>query len=52
MVAVRSADLDKPFARDLAAAYRSRDFLAWTEQHNAGYAKTDYQLAMLAQRAK
>lgn len=52
LVAVRSADLDKPFARDLAAAYRSRDFLAWTEQHNAGYAKTDYQLAMLAQHAK
>jgi D-methionine transport system substrate-binding protein len=52
LVGVRSADLDKPFARDLAAAYRSRDFLAWTEQHNAGYAKTDYQQAMLAQRGK
>lgn len=52
LVAVRAADLNKPFARDLAAAYRSRAFLAWTEQHNAGYAKTDYQLAMLAQQAK
>jgi D-methionine transport system substrate-binding protein len=52
LVAVRSADLHKPFARDLAAAYRSRAFLAWTEQHNAGYAKTDYQLAMLAQKPK
>jgi D-methionine transport system substrate-binding protein len=52
LVAVRSADLHKPFARDLAAAYRSRAFLAWTEQHNAGYAKTDYQLAMLAQKTK
>jgi D-methionine transport system substrate-binding protein len=50
LVAVRAADVDKPFARDLAAAYRSRAFLAWTEQHNAGYAKTDYQLAMLAQQ--
>jgi len=52
LVAVRSADLDKPFARDLAAAYRSSAFLAWTEQHNPGYAKTDYQLAMLAQRTR
>ncbi|WP_370663887.1 MetQ/NlpA family ABC transporter substrate-binding protein [Massilia forsythiae] len=48
-VAVRSGDLNKPFARDIAA-YRSRAFLAWTEQHNPGYAKTDYQLAMLAQK--
>jgi len=52
LVAVRAADLNQPFARDLAAAYRSRAFLAWTEQHNAGYARTDYQLAMLAQQAK
>lgn len=51
LVAVRSGDLDKPFARDIAAAYRSRAFLAWTEQHNRGYAKTDYQLAMLAQKS-
>jgi ABC-type metal ion transport system substrate-binding protein len=50
LVAVRTADLQKSFARDIAAAYRSRAFLAWTEQHNAGYAKTDYQLAMLAQK--
>lgn len=52
LVAVRSADLDKPFARDIAAAYRSRNFLAWTLQHNPGYAKTDYQLAMLGQKAQ
>jgi D-methionine transport system substrate-binding protein len=50
LVAVRTLDLDKPFARDIAAAYRSRAFLAWTEQHNPGYAKTDYQLAMLAKK--
>lgn len=51
LVAVRTADRDKPFARDLANAYRSRDFLAWTERHQAGYAKTDYQLALLGQKA-
>ena len=50
LVAVRTADLNKPFARDLAAAYRSREFLAWTEKNNQGYAKTDYQLALLAQK--
>jgi D-methionine transport system substrate-binding protein len=51
LVAVRSADRDKSFARDLAAAYRSREFLAWTVQHCPGYAKTDYQLALLAGKA-
>jgi len=48
LVAVRTADRDKPFAGDLAAAYRSREFLAWTVQHCPGYAKTDYQLALLS----
>lgn len=51
LVAVRSADKDKPFARDIANAYRSRDFLAWTEKNNAGYARPDYQLALLGQKA-
>lgn len=51
LVAVRTADKDKPFARDLANAYRSRDFLAWTEKNNAGYARPDYQLALLGQKA-
>jgi len=51
LVAVRTADKDKPFARDLAEAYRSREFLAWTEKNNPGYAKTDYQLALLGQKA-
>ena len=46
LVAVRSADRDKPFARDLAAAYRSRAFLEVTNKHFADYAKTDYQLAL------
>lgn len=46
LVAVRSADKDKQFAKDLAAAYRSREFLDVTNKHFAGYAKTDYQLAL------
>ncbi len=46
LVAVRSSDLDKPFARDLAAAYKSRAFLDVTNKHFADYAKTDYQLAL------
>jgi len=50
LVAVRTADRDKTFARDLAAAYRSREFLAWTVQHCPGYAKTDYQLALLSNK--
>lgn len=48
LVAVRSADKNKQFAKDIAAAYRSREFLAVTNQHFAGYAKTDYQLALQA----
>ena len=43
---------ERDIARDIAAAYRSRNFLAWTLQHNPGYAKTDYQLAMLGQKAQ
>ncbi len=46
LVAVRTADKDKQFARDLAAAYRSPQFLAVTNKHFAGYAKPDYQLAL------
>jgi len=42
---------ERDIARDIAA-YRSRNFLAWTLQHNPGYAKTDYQLAMLGQKAQ
>lgn len=46
LVAVRTADKDKQFAKDIAAAYRSREFLAVTNQRFADYAKTDYQLAL------
>jgi len=46
LVAVKTIDRDKPFARDLAAAYKSRAFLDVTNRHFADYAKTDYQLAL------
>jgi D-methionine transport system substrate-binding protein len=48
LVAVRTADKDKQFAKDLEAAYRSREFLAVTNKHFADYSKTDYQLALEA----
>lgn len=47
-VAVRTADKDKQFAKDIAAAYRSREFLEVTNKHFAGYSKPDYQLALIA----
>ena len=46
LVAVRTADKDKPFAKDIAAAYRSREFLDITNKHFAGYVKPDYQQAL------
>jgi len=46
LVAVRTADKDKQFAKDLAAAYRSREFLDVTNKYFAGYSKTEYQLAL------
>jgi D-methionine transport system substrate-binding protein len=46
LVAVRTADREKPFAKDIAAAYRSREFLDVTNRLFADYAKTDYQLAL------
>ncbi|MFS2135288.1 MetQ/NlpA family ABC transporter substrate-binding protein [Duganella sp. Dugasp56] len=52
LVAVRTADKDKQFARDIAAAYRSREFLAVTNKHFADYAKTDDQLALEASDKK
>ena len=48
LVAVRTADKDKQFAKDIAAAYRSREFLEVTKKHFADYAKTGYQLALEA----
>lgn len=52
LVAIRTADKDKQFAKDIAAAYRSREFLEVTKKHFADYAKTDDQLALEAQGAK
>ncbi|MFZ4874602.1 MetQ/NlpA family ABC transporter substrate-binding protein [Janthinobacterium sp. Mn2066] len=46
LVAVRTADKDKQFARDIAAAYRSREFLDVTNKYFAGYSKTEYQQAL------
>ncbi|MBJ7312621.1 MetQ/NlpA family ABC transporter substrate-binding protein [Rugamonas sp. CCM 8940] len=48
LVAIRTADKDKQFAKDLAAAYRSQAFLDVTNKHFADYAKTDDQLALEA----
>jgi D-methionine transport system substrate-binding protein len=48
LVAVRTADKDKQFAKDIAAAYRSREFLDITNKHFSDYSKTDEQLALEA----
>lgn len=46
LVAVRTADKDQPWVKDIADAYRSREFLAVTETRFAGFVKTDYQQAL------
>lgn len=46
VVAVRTEDKDKPWVRDIAEAYRSREFLAVTEKSFPGFVKTDYQQAL------
>lgn len=46
LVAVRTEDRDKPWVKDIADAYRSREFLAITETRFAGFVKTDYQQAL------
>jgi D-methionine transport system substrate-binding protein len=51
LVAVKTADRDKPFARALVAAYHSRAFLDVTNQRFADYAKPEYQLALQAASA-
>lgn len=50
LVAVRTADIDKPYVKDIAAAYASREFLAVTETSFAGFVKTDYQQKLEAAR--
>jgi len=46
LVAIRDADKGKPWANDLVAAYHSRQFLDFTNQHYAGYSRPDYQQAL------
>ena len=52
LVAVRTADKDAPWVKDIADAYRSREFLAVTETRFAGFVKTDYQQALQTAAAK
>lgn len=52
LVAVRTADKDTAWVKDIAEAYRSREFLAVTEQTFAGFVKTDYQQALSATLGK
>jgi len=51
VVAVRTADRDREFVRDIAAAWRSKEFLATTNQRFAGFVKPDWQAALEAQLA-
>ena len=50
LVAVRTADIGKPYVKDIAAAYASREFLAVTDKSFAGFVKTDYQQKLEAAR--
>jgi len=52
LVAVRTEDKEKPWVKDLADAYRSREFLAVTEKQFPGFVKTDYQQGLVAVAAK
>ena len=52
VVAIRTEDKDKPWVKDLADAYRSREFLAVTDAKFAGFVKTDYQQALAVSLAK
>ena len=47
VVAVRSEDRDKPFVKDIEAAYRSREFLEVVEKHFQGFVKPAYQQQLL-----
>ena len=48
VVAIRTADKGQPWVKDLADAYRSREFLQVTEAKFPGFVKTDYQQALIA----
>lgn len=50
LVAVRTSDKDAPFARDILAAYQSREFLELTNRSFQGFVKPDYQQKLEASR--
>lgn len=50
VVAIRSADKDSVFAKDLDAAFRSRAFLDVTNKHFAGFYKPQYQQELEAKK--
>jgi D-methionine transport system substrate-binding protein len=52
VVAIRTEDKDKPWVKDLADAYRSREFLAVTDSKFPGFVKTDYQQTLALSSAK
>jgi D-methionine transport system substrate-binding protein len=43
LVAVRTADKDKQFVKDIADAYRSKEFREVTDKYFAGFVKPSYQ---------
>jgi D-methionine transport system substrate-binding protein len=52
LMAVRTADKDAPWVKDIADAYRSREFLAVTQTRFSGFVKTDFQQALQAAAVK
>ena len=52
LVAVRTADRDKPWVKDIADAYRSREFLEVTEKHFAGFVQPEYQRSQEVAQSK
>lgn len=52
LVAVKTADREKPFVKDIEAAYRSREFLDVTDKRFAGFVKTEYQQKLQAQASR
>ena len=51
VVAVRTADRDLPYVKDIEAAYKSRAFLDVTNQRFPGFVKTAYQVQLEQLRA-
>jgi len=51
VVAVRTADRNLPYVKDIEAAYKSKEFLDVTNQRFPGFVKTAYQLQLEQLRA-